>query len=209
MPKIGSINLLYEGDNLIKHEIYYSQTHKFQIKGLSNEFYGLTGFIAHGYETEKKLTDEVEKACIKYRELKTKSRIVILYKCSASAELRMNKVSEGEYVGLAEGVSNKISDSGYNSDLAVFGIDYTIAQVIDDGVRKKYYKVDKTTREVSRFEIKDVRDFQEMEHSVERELFFENLIESMKKMVVSASKFFGADPKEATLFIERNNQKLL
>lgn len=80
--------------------------------------------------------------------------------------------------------------------------------MIDDGTSKKYYKVDKITKEVSQWEIKDTNKYQAMEYTEERLEFFNNIVESMKKMVLSASTFFGVDPDVATLLID-NKQKFL
>lgn len=205
MPKIGNINLKYQGDAYITHEIHYRQGEGFSIKGFSDEFIGITGFNTYGYQTEHDLVNTVEAACRKYRELKTTAKWVILYKCEASSELRMNKIKEGEFHGLLQGVSNKIgNDTTLGGCLAAFGIDYIIAQVIDDGVKKKFYKIDKLTKKVSEWEVKTVKNYQEMDYTEEREQFFLNIIEKMKKIVVSASRFFGEDPEKAAMLIESN-----
>lgn len=210
MPRIGNINLIYEGDGYKTHEIFYKQGQGFLIKGISKEFEGLTGFKTYGWETERALTEAVKAACRKFRELKTTSKRVILYKCAASAELRMNKVSEGSYTGNLAGVSDKIADTGFGDDLASFSMDYMLAQVVNDGTDKKYFEINSVTKEPKEWELKhrDISDYQEMDYTEEREQFFLNIVESMKKMVVSASLFFGAEPERAIKFIE-NKENLL
>lgn len=210
MPKIGTICLTYEGEHYHHHEIHYSQKTQFSIKGLSKEFLALTDFHTFGYETERELTDEVKAACLKYRELKTMSKLVILYKFSASPELCMNKVSEGNYEGMLKGISRKIAVISGFCDLATIAIDYHIAQLVDDGVKKIYYKVDRTNpKEMSRHAMSHTRTYQEMDYTEERAAFFESLVNAMKKMVVDASAFFGAEPEQAVKFIEAKQQLMI
>ena len=131
-----------------------------------------------------------------------------MYKCVASTELRMNKVSDGSYQGLLPGVSREIDDIKSRNCIAQFGIDFMVMSVVGDGVSREYYRVDSVTKEVKGRYSVSPREYQEMDYTEEREQFFLNLVESMKKMVVAASTFFGADPEQAALFIEQN-QKLL
>lgn len=208
MPKIGKINLLYDGDDYRCHEIYYKRKEGFCIKGLSEEFIGLTGFNPEHHSAEYEMVEKVQKACRLFRELKTKATLVIMYKCVASTALRMNQVSDGHYLGLLKGVSDKIHATNLSECLATFGVDFEVAQLIDDGVNKKYYRVDQITKVPTRWEIKGRNGYQVMEFTEERYLFFMEILEGMKKMVRSASIFFGAEPKVAELFIE-NKHRLL
>ncbi len=206
--KIGNIRLVYSGEHPISHEIHYKKGYGFHIKGMSAEFIGMTSFDPCYYETEAALVAKVSDACRLYIKLKTKSSLVILYKCEASPILTHNRISDDSYQGYLKGISSKIADTGFGSVLASFGIDFKLAQMIDDGTSKKYYKVDKITKEVSQWEIKDTNKYQAMEYTEERLEFFNNIVESMKKMVLSASTFFGVDPDVATLLID-NKQKFL
>lgn len=208
MPKVSKIRLKYDRYYGRDHDIYYSSKDGFSVKGLPEDFQTLTSCRLLGYNTEGELSNALHAACHKYREAKTQSRKIIAYKCIASCELRMIKTGYGSYSGLLPNVSPKIADTGYDSCLAQFGIDFLVLKVVDDGVRKSYYRIDSSTGEVINELRESLNDYQEMEYTEEREQFFLNLVESMKKMVVAASTFFGADSEQAVLFIEQN-QKLL
>lgn len=209
MPKVGKIRLKYDDDFGKEHDIYYTSKELFTVKGLPNDFHSLSNFNQFGYATEDALAKALYGACHRYREAKTNTKVVILYKCQASSELKMNKVGEGHYQGLLPGVSVKIESAKYDSCLAQFGVDFLVLKVVDDGVKKEYFRVDAVTKEVKcEYRNSSVYQYQEMDYTEEREQFFLNLVESMKKMVVAASTFFGAGPEQAALFIEQN-QKLL
>lgn len=154
MPKIGNIKLVYNSEFPISHEIHYKQNYGFYIKGMSAEFIGMTSFEPSYYDTEAALVASVSDACRLYIKLKTKSSLVILYKCEASPELTMNRISDDSYQGYLKGISSKIAHTGFGSVLASFGIDFKLAQMVDDGTNKKYYKVDKITKVASQWEIK-------------------------------------------------------
>jgi len=208
MPKVGKIRLKYDSEYGKDHDIYYTSKEGFTVKGLPSDFHTLTDLRYYGYSSEGDLTSALLSACHKYREAKVNTKMIIMYKCVASTELRMNKVSEGSYQGLLPGVSGNIDDVKSRDCLAQFGIDFTVMSVVSDGVSREYYRVDSVTKEIKgRYSI-NPREYQEMDYTEEREQFFLNLVESMKKMVVAASTFFGADPEQAALFIEQN-QKLL
>lgn len=208
MPKVGKIRLKYDSEFGKDHDIYYTSKEGFTVKGLPSDFHTLTDLKYYGYNSEGDLTSALLSACHKYRETKVNTKMVIMYKCVASTELRMNKVSDGSYQGLLPGVSREIDDIKSRDCIAQFGIDFMVMSVVDDGVSREYYRVDSVTKEVKgRYSVSS-REYQEMDYTEEREQFFLNLVESMKKMVVAASTFFGADPEQAALFIEQN-QKLL
>lgn len=208
MPKVGKIRLRYQGDSSVEHELHYSQKELFSIKGLSAEFLALTNFVTFGYSTENELTLAIHQAVNLYKELKTNSKLVILYKCVASPELRMNKTGETSYCGTLPGVSGNIKDAGCGTIKAAFGIDFFVAQLVSDGVTKKFYPYNSTEKTIGSHPKSNVSDYQQMDYSEEREQFFINIIESMKKMVVSVSVFFDADPEQAINIIS-NNPKLL
>lgn len=208
MPKVGKIRLRYDSEYGKEHDIYYTSKEGFTVKGLPSDFHTLTDLRYYGYNSEGDLTSALLSACHKYREAKVNTKMVIMYKCIASTELRMNKVSEGSYQGLLPGVSKKIEDIKSRNCIAQFGIDFVVLSVVGDGVSREYYRVDSVSKEVKGRCSINPWEYQEMEYTEEREQFFLNLVESMKKMVVAASKFFGTDPEQAALFIEQN-QKLL
>lgn len=208
MPKIGTIKLHYEGESYRYHEIHYKQGCGFYIKGIPTEFQGITGFCPEYFATEKQLTDDVQAACRKYRELKTFAKRVIIYYCQASTELRMNKESHGSYKGNLPGISDKISSCNYGTPLATFGVDFKVMQVVDDGVKKEYFEVNMDNGTVSGHPFILERKWQSMDFTPERHQFFLDTVEAMKKMVLAASKFFGADPEKAALFID-NKQSFL
>jgi len=206
MPKIGTIRLFYEGADVNIHEIHYKQNAGFYVKGLSQEFKGLTDFPLY-FQTEQALRDDLHAACRKYRELKKKSKMVILYRFEASAEICMNKVGDGSFSGFLNGVSRKIKCNSAGLPRATFGIDFKIASCVNDGVEKKYYGVKESDFAISQYTVRP-EGYQEIDFSEERYAFFIHIVESMKKMVVSASSFFDADPDQAISFIE-NKQKLI
>mgnify|MGYP003463643941 CR=1 FL=1 len=208
MPKVGKIKLKYDSEFGKDHDIYYTSKEGFTVKGLPSDFHTLTDLKYYGYNSEGDLTSALLSACHKYREAKVNTKMVIMYKCVASTELRMNKVSDGSYQGLLPGVSREIDDIKSRNCIAQFGIDFMVMSVVGDGVSREYYRVDSVTKEVKGRYSVSPREYQEMDYTEEREQFFLNLVESMKKMVVAASTFFGADPEQAALFIEQN-QKLL
>ncbi len=208
MPKIGFLSLNYEGERSTQHEIWYSRKQLFYIKGLSAEFLGLAKVRSMGYETEHDLISAMRTACIKYRELKKKSKKVILYKCQASLELRMEDLGNSRgYQGLLPGISKNIRSFGGFPPFASIGFEYEVAKLVDDGVNKEYYQVNSVTGETGQYS-HGGHGWQEIDYTKEREEFFESIISAMKNMVVSLSKFFGSDSEKAALFIE-NNQRLL
>jgi len=206
MPKVGYIRLRYNSENSIRHDIFYNSKNKFHIKDLPDEFIGLTKFTAHGYETENLLEDAARSACEVYRQLKSNSKTIILYRCSASPELTSNKIGIDSWEGLLKGVSPKIHH--VNNGVACFEVNFILIQVVSDGVQKKYYKIDPETKKVERWEFLYADSYQSMDYTEERWQFFLSIVEGMKKMVVQASQFFGAEPEQAAEFIE-SKMKLL
>jgi hypothetical protein len=202
MAKIGTVNLQFEGEFRKSYELHYNQKQKFHIKGLTAEFLGLTNFEAQGYETERELVDKALRACRLYKELKLRSTKVIVYRCEASAELRMNRTDQSSWSGLLPGVSNKIKDVPFNSPLATFGIDFLVCIKIDDGTVPKYYKIDWSTGAASKYEYHPPTGSQDMPYTDERYKFFVNMVEGMKNIVLEASKFFGTAPNDLAIMLD-------
>ncbi|NBC24677.1 MAG: hypothetical protein GVX78_03580 [Bacteroidetes bacterium] len=210
MPRVGKVNLRYKEKHGTEHTIWYTQKKKFEIRDLPDEIISMTDFYPSRYATEEALIKDARAACRKYRELIKTRRRVILYKCNASAALRMNKVGHGHYSGTLKGVSKKIRDfNSHSMPLASIGIEWKVCDVVDDGASQEYFEVtDIDTGEVSQFSFRKAREYQVMEFTQERYEFFQGILKAMQGMVRDLSNFFGADPEKAALMIE-NNQQLL
>lgn len=210
MPRVSKVDLKYDSKYGKTHDIWYTQKKKFEIRDLPSELLKLTDFHPSHYATEKSLVKDARKACIKYRELKTTERKVILYRCNASSHLTMNCVKHGRhYNGMLPGVSENIKGFNHSSGipLSTIGITYKICKVVDDGADPEYYKLDHETGEIHGSKFKP-NGYQEIEYTEERHQFFINIVESMKKMVKEMSRFFDADPEKAIKLIENNNKLL-
>jgi hypothetical protein len=202
MPKVGSLSFRVDTEYPVKYDIYYSQSKQFEIRGLSSDFVGSTGVQTCYYPTESILNDTIYKAIMKYRELKTKSRLVIAYSFHASTELRMNKVGAGSYVGNLPGVSRKIKEfqvHGGNCPFAI-GLFYSIYMEVDDG-KKLYYKVNNNLEMNKNSEV-SVYDCTIIEYSPERLGFFQGIVESLKSAVVATSRFADLEGEEAQDLID-------
>ena len=209
MPKITTIELNFDSTGPKKYDIWYTSKDGFEVRGLPYEFRQVTGLgVSKWYNTEAQLHGDLREAVTRYRDMKRNSRLIILYKCSASTALRMNRTSEGHYSGQLNGISRKIGDfRGMSMPLATVGIDFQVANLEDDGVTKVYRRVDMDTRE-ARQKMEVSSEFQVMEFTEERYQFFLDMVSNMQNMVRKLSLFFDADPEKAALFIE-SNQKLI
>lgn len=209
MAKTGYVEVRYENYKTTRHDIYYTQKHQFHIRDISNEFIAVTGFRAYQYSSKEHLIDTLREACRKYREANMQSKKVIMYYCEASTLLTMNQVSDGGFEGNLAGVSSDIKKCPFGAADASFGISYKVAMMYDDGFEKKYFEIYPISGRMSTYEVNDKRKYRVIDHTDEREAFFKNMIESMKKMVLSMSMFFGADPEVAAMLIDSSPNPLL
>lgn len=204
MPKIGIERVTIGGD-LLTLQIYYSRETGFFYKGLPDEFMTVSEFINMA-SAEEDLKIGLNAAMRKYYELKKTERVSIMYKCSATAELRMNKIAQG-YAGTRKGVSEKIQDMrGYGYG---FTIEFNKVKIVDNGKDAKYYIMNGDEMEsYSRNRI-HFSDWCEIPFTEERMAFFEKIAESMKKLIEQLSFFFDMDQEKAMMFIEKNSPPLL
>ena len=194
MPKVGNIRVSFRKDeNPHFFDLFYNQKNKFHIKNVPQHFQKLTEFVSEGYSTEESLKDTLNKCVIEYREKLKTERDVILYKISASSELRMNKVGEGHYSGIKKGISTKISDIGGGGPDCSIGFDYKKCKEIDEGGKKYYpYKDDGTLG----YEMRVEKSWNIIEWTSEREDFFAGLYKSMGTMLEKISEFFSNDDEK-------------
>lgn len=205
MPKVGSLSFRVDTEYPVKYDIYYSQSKKFEIKGLPSDFVNTTNLSTCYYLTEAILEDTVFKAIVKYRELKTKQRLVIAYSFHASTNLKMNKIREGSYSGFLPGVSRKIKDfSNGRSWICppnALGLNYFICMEVNEVGKKVYYHVNSNLEMVGRSEI-SVSDCTLIEYSPERLGFFTGIVESLKSAVVAMSRFADLEGDQAQELID-------
>ncbi len=206
MPKVSKTQLNYDGESRW-YDIHYKGGEGFSIKGLPREFCSLANFGTIDYLTEGALITAALEACKLYRLRKTQSKLVIMYRCKASAELVMNKLNDNHYSGRLPGVSQRIESTLHNG-LATIDIDFVIAQIIDDGAKPEYRRVNQDTLEASAFSHTFGREYLQMDYTPERHEFFKQIVVAMRQMVVGISNFFGAEPEDAVKFID-NKIKLL
>lgn len=206
MAKVGKIHFQFEGEFGKEYELHYTQTSKFSVKGLPKEFIDCTEFRTSEYDTEAALRTAAGKACKKYRELKTKSRKVILIRCAASTHLRMNRHSSSSYSGLRPGISDKIQDLDKTDfDVCAVLVEYEVCTIVDDGVRPQYHRMSKDdnyTTIGAYFNIDYSKKWIEIEYTPERVEFFERMYHAMYEMVVSLSNFFGKEPAAIAAIID-------
>jgi hypothetical protein len=208
MPKVSKIKLHLKNQYGEYYEVHYNAKNApmFSVKGLPEDFTKVTGINYYGYKTEAELENTIYPAVSQYKILKQSQRKVIIYKSSATAELTMNKINEGSYSGLLHGISTKFGSFGHGSEIASFGISFSVMMEIDHVSDKKYYLIKKD----GSLGFSQSLNFKEqvMEWTQEREDFFNNIYSSMREIVLKISQFIDQEPEEVALLIQ-NNQKLL
>lgn len=209
--KVGNIKIRIRKDEMEQsYALHYSQKDKFSIKGLPTELLRLSGFEPTHFPTENELVSQLEAAIRKYNELKKTERKVIMFKVGASTLLRMNKVSQGHYQGIKRGVSENIGDINFANGAGI-GIEFKIAIEFDEGI-KQYFELEESGLP-SKYPVRFSRDeWMIIDYSLEREEFFNSIINSMQEMVFKLSQFFGGDTEKVANLIDStvsNNQKLL
>lgn len=209
MPKVSNLKLFIKSQWGEYYEVHYNakKAPLFSIKGLPEDFTDVTEVRTYGYATESELQRTIEKALIIYKKDKESSRKVIIYKSSATSELTHSKAElENCYYGIFPGVSKKLGSFGHGAEIASFGISYKIMMEVDKTNKKEYHTIKKDGllgygTELSTNE-------QVMEWTEEREVFFCNLYESMRKLVLQISVFIDKDAEEAAMLISNNNKLL-
>lgn len=211
MAKIGKFEFRIESNEPKDYPVYYTQANKFEIRGISEEFFNVTGISNCGYLTEIALNKAIHEAIPLYHESKKRQRLVIGYRCKATSELRMNKVDEGRYRGTMKGVSDKImSFDAFTAPLLSIGIDYEVWMEIFNGKENEYYPVDKDHKVSSSFKINFQRreGMTFIEYTEENYEFFQNIGKGMQEMVKKLSLFFDMNAEDAQQLIA-SNQKLI
>lgn len=211
MAKIGNIEFRIGTKYPVPYQLYYTQKWKFEIRGIPEEFFDLTGCSNAGYQTEAELKKAIWEAIPKFHKLKEKQRLVIGYKAYATSELTMNKVREGSYSGYREGVSKKIkSFNGFGAPKCAVGIKYFVCMEIFNGKENEYFRVgeDHKVNHSHPMHFTAIDGVQFIDYTEGAIQFFEGITEAMKGMVTQMSTFFGLDAEKAALLIE-SNQKLL
>jgi len=205
MAKIGNIEFTIGSKYPKSYPLYYTQKYKFEIRGVDEEFFHLTKTSNMGYSTEQDLKLAMYEAIPIYHKLKEEQRLVILYRCSASTALRMNKTGRGSYTGLLPEVSRKITSIN-GAPYCTVGIDYEVYMEIFNGKDFEYYEVGEDMEVVSSHKEtwNRVSGFSIMEYTPENLEFFNNIKSSMQEMVRKLSTFFGLDAEQAQLMIQDN-----
>jgi hypothetical protein len=211
MAKIGSVEFTIGEKYPRKYPLYYTQNKKFEVRGIDEEFFKLTGISSSGYQTEADLNNTIHKVIPKYHELRKKQRLVIGYRCRASTPLRMNQVGSGSYRGNLEGVSNKIlSFKDFNTPYCAIGIDYVIYMEIFNGKKNNYYSVndDLKVDSVHPVSWQKIDGMTFIGYTEDNYKFFEGVKSSMQSMVQKLSLFFSLNSEEAQKLIMSNNNLL-
>lgn len=207
MAKIGNIDFTIGEKYPKSYQLYYTQAKLFEIRGINEEFFMLTGINSWGYGTEEELKNAILEAIPKYHAQLEKKKLVIAYRCRASSVLRMNELGRGSYQGTLKGVSKKIMDfESFSSPYCSIGIDYNIYMEIFNGKENEYFRVDKDHKVASTHTIhyKDREGMTFIDYSEENIEFFESVKKGMQGMVEKMSMFFDLDSEQAQLLIESN-----
>jgi len=209
MAKVGKKEFRIGTEHPVSYPLFYTQKYGFEIRGIDEEFFNLTGVSNAGYNTEAELTEAIYKAIPKYHEFKKSERLVIAYRCKATTSLTMNSVSEGSYSGTIEGVSRKIKgfDAFTAPDCAI-GIDYKIFMEVFNGKSNEYFPVDEDHKVSSvnniHWTVLDGMTF--IEYTKDNLEFFENIKKGMQELVKKMSLFFDLDSEGAQLLIQQNTK---
>lgn len=208
MPKVGTLDYTINTEYPQSYELWYSQKKKFEIKGVDEEFFNLTGILPYFHNTEQELHTAILCAITVYREKKKAQRLVIGYLCQTSNVLRMNEEKRGRYQGTLPGVSSKIGDLEWNVPYCSIGITYNVYLEIADGHKNTYYEVDDNMK-AKAVAFRPDSQYQFIDYSEERYQFFENIKSGMQGMVQKMSMFFDLDSEQATMLIESTPNLLL
>jgi len=212
MAKVSYIKLAIDTPDPKTYEVHYqgkSANRKtklpgFYVNGLPSDFCRITDIRSDGYDTEVALSDTMHRAVNIYREFHKNSKRVILFRCSASAELRMEKVKQGHYIGHRKGISHKIRGTDYGADEATIGISYIIAEKIQDSAKTEYFRTDPANDYQINGRITSDLNYTVIDWTEEREAFFSSLYDSMRVLLDKMNLFFGEDADKAALFIDNN-----
>lgn len=211
MAKVGNVNFKIDTEYPVSYPLYYTQKYKFEIRGIDEEFFNLTGVGNTGYSTESELTSAIRAAIPKYHEQKKRERLVIAYRCRATSSLRMNEERPGSFLGKMEGVSNKIMGfESFSAPYCSIGIDYKIYMEIFNGTTNEYFRVDEDHKvnSVNNTHWTEIEGMTFIEYTEENFKFFENIKSGMQEMVKKMSMFFDLDSEQAQLMIDTNTKLL-
>jgi exo-beta-1,3-glucanase (GH17 family) len=188
MPKVSSATFIIDGKHQ-KFDIYYSKKDQFEIKGFPAEIIelgkpedrGVYG-ITRGWQTENELVNNFQSIIKLYHNKKATSKKVILFYLSATADIAMNKVSNGGYVGRKAGIHPDVrsqQDRGWGLTIQY----YVAMRSENNGTRYNWIDDDGIIRST----ITVTRDMQEIEWTPQREQTFRDICAAMEKMVMKIS----------------------
>lgn len=217
MPKVSKhrnpFSIAGDKDAPFVLDIYYSKGEFFfKDEQLPKGFLHTTSFTARTTATsERELIAKLNAAFLEYKKLTETGSLVIRYHAGASTPIIMNNKGDGQYSGYRKGISSKFENFRFNGDLpsCTIGFHFEVFYVVKDGTGASTYYRYNTEKEEIGYRTEAIhRSGSEIPYTKERLEWFENLKESMVKMAVSMSTFFGASEEQAKLFID-SQQKLI
>jgi len=216
MPKIGNHDVNIEG-NISRYELHYKKGLGFYLIGLPKDLFSLVSDSdgidrPNGYfKTEDELVVEVRKFLRRYHEIKRQFRKVIIYSISASAELRMNKVSNSHFEGLKSWVSKKVDHMGFESPDFSLGFSWICAEEIDNTNTRKYFieKTDGSTVVTREYRLKNSDTVIDYSHEIEAlfvsvEKGMENLLKILCNNLLSGEDHLKLISKNTSNLIGNN-----
>jgi hypothetical protein len=207
--KVGKEIYRVKGE-LIEVELHYGRKLGFTFKGIPDEVYKMTN-TQTGYLNEKALKDATERALFTWHEMIQEKRKVIVYRLFATDTLvrdpnwePFSRTSSDRRVK----VSKKFdSNGGFKTPSFSFGFEHHVYFEVDNNGLKYFGIMEDGTMRSNPEHLDSSCNWNVIDFSEERALFFKGLADNLQNLVYKVSAFF--DSPDMLKLMDSNTTKQL
>ena len=206
--KVGKEVYRVKGE-LIEVELHYGRKLGFTFKGIPDEVYKMTN-TQTGYLNEKSLKDATERALFTWHEMIQEKRKVIVYRLFATDSLvRDPKSNPFDHTSDRRvKVSKKFdSNGGFKTPSFSFGFEHHVYFEVDNNGLKYFGIMEDGTMRSNPEHLDSSCNWNVIDFSEERELFFKGLADNLQNLVYKVSAFF--DSPDMLKLMDSNTTKQL